>query len=177
MSILGDNSQGAATSPGNTDRALVTRFTAPDTGSNGTAYAYFGSSSTAGASAKWLAYTNNAGEPGTLIFASAGQVVPAGGGLINFGSVTASWVASTEYFIGIVYDSFEAEVSVDDSLSGMDTEMANGTLSYATPPTNWPTPSDPVYTNIRVNAWVDYPLAGGGSLLLPARFPRALLVR
>lgn len=163
MSILGDNSQGAATSPGNSDRALVTRFTAPDSGSNGTMYAYFGSGTIAGASAKGIVYTNSAGAPGTLVANTSGVSIPAAGGLVNLGTVTATWTASTDYFVGIVYSDYQAEIQADGSLSGIDTEMANGTLSYTTPPGTWPG-TDITYDNIRVNVWVDY-AAGGGSAI------------
>lgn len=162
MAILGDNSQGAASSPGNSNRALVTRFTAPESGSNGTMYAYFSSGSSSGSNAKGIVYSNNAGAPDTLLANTSGVAVPSGGGLVNLGTVTATWTASTDYFVGIVYSDFQADISVDDSLSGIDTEMANGTLSYATPPGTWPG-TDISYGNIRVNVWVDYS-AGGNAV-------------
>lgn len=161
MAIVGDNTQGTSSSPGNSDRAIVTRFTAGASGSNGTAHAYFDSSSGA-ANVKWLLYSNSAGAPGSLLFASAGAACPAGGGLVNFGSITGvTWTNGTDYFIGIVYEDYPPAVSMDGSLSGIDTEMANGTLSYATPPSTWPG-TDITYDNIRVNAYADFTESGGG---------------
>lgn len=75
--------------------------------------------------------------------------------------MSGSLAASTNYWIGVVYSDFQANVSTDDGLSGQATHMANGTLSYGSPPSTWPG-SDITYSNIRVNGYVDY-TEGGGS--------------
>lgn len=159
---LGDNTQGGSTSPGNGDRALLTLVTSTTGGSLNRGYAYFGAGSSAGSSAKVLVYSDSSGTPGSLVAASAGASVPAGGGLVDCGAMSGTLSASTAYWIGVVYSDFQADVSVDDGLSGMSTHMANGTLSYASPPSTWPG-SDITYTTIRVNAYVDYTEGGGGS--------------
>lgn len=155
MPILGDNTQGGSTNPGSDNRALLTRFTAAEDGTLNRGYAYFGAASSAGSSAKVLLYSDTGTAPGTLIAASPGASVPAGGGLVDCGAMSGSIVNGTSYWIGVVYSDFQANVSVDDSLTGMATHMANGSLSYASPPASWPG-SDITYTNIRVNAYVDY---------------------
>ena len=163
MAILGDNSDGADTFPGNPDRALVTRFTATASGTSGTGYAYFASDSTAGSSAKLVIYSNVAGAPSALIGSSAGAVVPAGGGLINLGAITATIDDTVEYFVGVVWSDSQGIVSAD-AVTTEDTEMANGTLSYTTPPATWPG-TDGTY-GIRINAWMDY-VAGAASPFPP----------
>lgn len=168
MPFLGDTTQGSESSPGNSGRALVTKFTASENGTITGGQAYFASSSTAGSSAKLLIYqedTVTAGRPGSLIAASSGTAVPAGGGLITWTGMSGSIVNGTSYYVGIVYSDFQANVSVDGGLSGLDTEMANGTLSYTTPPATWPNPSSPTYTDLRVNAAIEYTTGGGGTTL------------
>lgn len=160
MAILGDNSEGTAAFPGTGDRAIVTRFTASASGTSGTGYAYFDAASIAGSSAKLIIYSNVAGAPATLIGVSAGAVVPAGGGLINLGAITATIVNAVEYFVGVVWSDYQSNVSNDD-VGTEDTEMANGTLSYASPPATWPG-TDVTY-GIRINAWIDYTESGGGA--------------
>lgn len=159
MPRFGDDTQGAASSPGNDDRALLTRFTLTEAATVTSMGGYFASSSLAGASVKFLVYSNNSGTPGTRQIVSNAATVPAGGGLVTAsasGSLTAA-----DYYVGVVYGGFEPNVSVDDGISGVDTEMANGTLSFASPPTSWPG-TDISYDNIRVNVYVEYTAAGGG---------------
>lgn len=159
MPFVGDTTQGASSNPGNGDRCLVTLFTAAEAGTIVGAQAYFAASSSSGSSAKVVMYTNSSGVPGTLVAASSGTAVPAGGGLVTF-TMSGSFSAA-DYFIGVVYSDFQANVSTDDGLSGMNTDMANGTLSYSSPPASWPG-TDIEYTTSRVNAAVEYTTAGGG---------------
>lgn len=158
MAIFGDNTAGTSSSPGTTDRAIVTAFTLTEDATINSAGAYFDAASTSGASAKVIVYNKSGGVPTSLVVASGATAVPAGGGLVTFtmsGSLTAG-----DYYVGVVYSDFQANTQVDDSLSGMDSCMANGTLSYASPPGTWPG-SDINYDNIRANAYIDYTAAGG----------------
>lgn len=164
MPNFGDDTQGGAQSPGNEDRALVTLHTASASGTLTRGWAFFSADTTAGASAKLLIYTDNAGVPGTLVAASAGGAVGAGGGLTDLGAMSGSIVASTNYFVGVVYSDFQANVSVDDGLSGMNTDMGNGNVSYPSPGA-WDT-SGPEYDNLRVNAYAVF-TTGGGATSLP----------
>lgn len=153
MPILGDNTQGAESSPGAANRALLTRYVLAEDGTINSAGAYFTADSAAGSNAKFLIYSDNAGTPGTLLYASSGSAIPAGGGLVTFtlsGSLTAG-----NLWLGIVYDSGNANVSTDDGLSGQLTHMANGTLTYSSPEASWPG-SAPTYDFMRVDAYVDY---------------------
>ena len=163
MPNLGDDTAGADTSPGSPDRCLVTRFSSTEAGTLTRGWARFSSATTAGSSAKVVVYTNVAGAPVTLVGASAGASVPAGGGLVDLGALSGSIVGSVDYFVGVVYSDSQAELQLDGGLSVMDTEMANGTLSYATPPALWPG-TDITYSDNRVNAYGVYTAAGGGTL-------------
>ena len=161
MPNFGDDTQGSSSSPGSTDRCLVTLFTTTEDGTITNGYAYFTAGSSSGASAKVVVYSDSSGTPGTLVSASAGAAVPAGGGLVDLGSMSGSLTSSTNYFVGVVYSDFQADLQVDGSLSGMNTDMANGTLSYSSPPASWPG-TDISYDNNRVNAYVSYTAGGGG---------------
>jgi hypothetical protein len=150
--IFGDDTSGASSNPGNGNRALLSRFTLSEAATITGISLFFASSTTAGASAKALIYSNGANTPSSLVFASTGQAIPAGGGWVNYPA--SGSLASGEYFVGVVYNSFEANIGCDAG-TGFDTEMANGTLSYTTPPASWPGTSIS-YTEVRVNAYVTY---------------------
>lgn len=159
MAILGDNTAGSEVDPGSADRAWLNRFTATEGGTINSAGAYFASSSTSGASCKVVMYTAaGANTPGTLVAASSGSSVPSGGGLVTF-TMSGSFSAA-DYFIGIVSSDFQADLQIDTSLSGMQSVLANGTLSYASPPASWPG-TDSSSSAERVNVYIDY-TAGGG---------------
>ena len=158
--VFGDDTQGSGAFPASGDRAFVTKLTMPENGNMIRGYAHFDSSATAGCSAKLIVLTNSSDTPGTLVAASAGAAVPAGGGLVDLGAISGSLVASTEYFIGVVWSDFQASVSEDESLSSQVTRMANGTFSYSSPPASWPG-TDASYDTVRVNAFVTYELDAG----------------
>lgn len=161
MPNFGDDTQGSNSFPCNDDRGLVTLFTTTEDGTITDAYAYFDATSTSGMSAKLIIYTDSSGVPGSLVTSSAGAAVPSGGGLVNLGAISGSLTGSTNYFVGITTNGFQARISEDDALTGMNSDMANGTLTYTSPPSSWPgTDSD--YSNIRFNAYVVYTTGGGG---------------
>jgi hypothetical protein len=156
MAIFGDNSAGTYSSPGTADRALLTLFTMTESGSINSAGAYFTSGSGAGSSAKVLIYTVSASQPSTLVASSSGSSIPSGGGLVTF--TMSGSLSAQDYFLGVVYSDYQADIQTDGGLSGVNSRMANGTLSYASPPSTWPG-SDVSYTDSRVNAYVDYSAA------------------
>lgn len=159
MAIFGDNSQGGSNSGGGTDRAWLVKVAAAEGGTINSAGAYFDASTVAGGSMKVLLYTfASANTPGTLVAASAGVSVPAGGGLVT-DSMSGSFTTG-DYFIGIVTGSYEPNVNYDNVGSGMDAVVANGSLSYASPPASWPG-TDASYNYPRFNAYIDYTAAGG----------------
>ena len=71
-------------------------------------------------------------------------------------------VDGTYYWLGVVADSFEAYYAKD--ASGIDSLMANGTFSYASPPSSWPG-TDGTYSG-GMNVYVTF-TEGGGGLLIP----------
>lgn len=153
IGVLGDDSRGVDSSPGTADRCIVTLFESKVAGDINRGYVHFDTASTSGANAKLLVYSDDNGLPGVLVAESLGVAIPAGESTIEFEGLKGRLQAQRNYFIGVVYSSFEADVQVDGSLSGMNTDMANGTLSYSSPPTVWPG-TDINYSNLRVNAYV-----------------------
>jgi len=154
MAILGDNSQGAGAANCSSDRIFVTRVTATEDGTINSAGAYFSAASTAGTNSKVVLYNAGASAPTTLVAVSSASSVPAGGGLVTF-TMSGSFTAG-DYYIGIVSDNFTAQLSVDNGLSGMDSELGDVGGAYASPPnlTGWSPAA--TYTDNRANAYIDY---------------------
>jgi hypothetical protein len=158
MAIFGDNSQGAGTAPGSSDRCWVSKYTSPEAGSINSAGAYFSAASTSGSNAKVVIYADSGGTPGALVAASSGAAVPAGGGLVTF-TMSGTFSGSTTYWIGVVHDNFQADVSTDTTgATGVDTKRAEG-VTYSSPP-SWPGTADD-YPDLRINAYVDYTASSG----------------
>lgn len=161
--VLGDDTLGGSSSGGNNDRAVVSKFTSSVSGDLTGGGIQFAASSTAGCNAKLVIYSDTAGEPGNLIAASTGQAVPSGGGLVTFTLSGASVGSGNDYWIGVAYDNFQAAVGTDSVTS--EARLANGTFSYSSPPSTFPTTSIISYSSTRVNAYVDV-LSGGTPVTL-----------
>lgn len=168
MAILGDNSQGAGGTNGNSDRIFVTRFTAAEAGVINSAGAYFAADSTAGTSAKVVLYNAGASAPTTLVAVSSASAVPGGGGLVTF-TMSGTFEAG-DYYLGVVYSDFQARLSTDTGLSGMDSELGDPSGAYASPPdlTGW-TPLA-TYSDNRANAYVEYTPGEPPPDVTPIRF-------
>lgn len=170
MAILGDDTLGSSGSNASSDRAFGTHFT---TDANGgvvsTAQARFSSYGSPNVNAKLCLFATSGGAPTSRLAVSNGVLIPTAGGVVDFysgGFVGLSLDPSTTYFLCVVYDGFatgpDCQVKVDSGLSGVDSELANGTFSYSSPPSTWPG-TDVSYSDIRINAWLDYaPAASGG---------------
>ena len=161
MPNFGDDTSGPGEFPSSGDRAIVTQFTTSEAGTITGAFCYFGTSGSAGTSAKFIVHNDSSDVPGTLLVASGAVAIPAGGGWIDFGSLSGSLTASTKYHLGVVCNSFNAKIGEDESVTAI-TTMANGNYSYASPP-SWPSP-DTDYTTVRVNAYVVYTTGSGARL-------------
>lgn len=158
MPTAGDTSAGTGSFPASGDRALVDRIVMPEDGTLLYGYIYFDATST-GANCKFLIYSDDgADEPDALENNSSGVAVPNGGGWVQF-PLSGTLVAG-DWWIGGVSDNFQHRFGEDDPATDPpDVKMANGTLSYATPPATWPG-SDASYSGVRLNAYVEY-TAGG----------------
>ena len=167
MATFGDTTPGSAGFPNSGDRALASKYTLSEGATLNTAYAYIHSGS-AGGNAKVLIYSDGGANPGTLIAASAGAAIT-GVGWMSCGAISGSLVAG-DYYLVFVGDanSYPSYIG-DDNGSGPNLLMANGTLSYASPPSSWPG-TDADYGPAGVNVYIDYTASGGGLI------PRAMLL-
>jgi hypothetical protein len=154
LSIFGDDSAGTSSNPGGSDKGIVSQFIMPVNGNIQSYYAHFAASSLSGASAKIIIYSSVANMPDTLVLVSDANTIPDGGGWVQF-SGNGSLPAGT-YFMGVVYNSFEANISCDNDGGTYITKMTNGNLSYTSPPTTFPTDSIVDYTDIQVNVYAEY---------------------
>jgi hypothetical protein len=153
---VGDNTAGTDTSPASGDRAWLSQFAMPGAGDGVTGYLRFDATSGAGTNAKFLVYADNgSGQPGALLYASTGQAVPGGGGVLSWAVSVPGLTAAQLIWLGGVTDSFEAKFQVDTS--GGQSRMEGTT--YATPAGTWTQSGTGAG---RMNAWMDYTSSGGG---------------
>ncbi len=154
--IVGDDTAGTGTSPASGDRAWLSQFAMPGAGDGVTGYLRFDATSGAGTNAKFLVYADNgSGQPGALLYASTGQAVPGGGGVLTYSVSVPGLTAAQLIWLGGVTDSFQAEFQVDTS--GGQSRMEGTT--YATPAGTW---TESGTGAGRMNAWMDYTSSGGG---------------
>lgn len=153
---VGDDTAGASTFPASNDRAILSDFTMPADGDGVTGYLRFDSTSTAGTNAKFLIYADNgSGQPGALLYASTGQAVPGGGGILTYSVSVPGLTNGQVIWLGGVTDSFQAVWQTDASggLSRMEG------MNYASPDATW---TESGTGSAQVNAWMDYTTGGGG---------------
>lgn len=157
MPTFGDTTSGTDSFPGSEDRALLDRFNLSEAGTADSLTFFFEASTNPGTSFKGLIYTDSASAPSALVAASSSGSAVDGWVTVNFASEA---LTAADYWIGIVCNGSDASLGADTTGSAPDTVMANGTLSYATPPGTWPG-TDASY-GIGLNVYVTY-TAGGGS--------------
>lgn len=158
---VGDDTAGGDTFPTTNNRAILSDFVMPGAGDGVTGYLRFDVTSLAGANAKFLVYADSGGVPGALLYASAGQAVPAGGGILTYSVSVPGLTASQVVWLGGVTDSSGPVWQVDSSggLSRMEG------MNYASPNATW---TQSGTAGAQVNAWMDYTSGGGGSYSMPA---------
>lgn len=105
MPTFGNTGVGTDTFPTNSDRGFFGLFTLPDTADVTEIAVRFHSTSAAGDNAKGLIYEGVAG--GALQYATAGQAVPGGGGLLTW-AVTGLTLPPGDYYLGSVVDEFNS---------------------------------------------------------------------
>lgn len=160
MPIFGDTTSGPDEFPASGDRALLDRYAITENGTADSISVYAGASSTSGANWKGLIYTDSAGAPGSLVAASASAAVSGPGWVtMNFSGSPA--LTTGNYWIGVVADNYQAYYGEDASGTAPDVVMANGTLSFSSPPSTWPG-TDASY-DVGLNVYVTYTAGGGGA--------------
>jgi hypothetical protein len=134
---FGDQTIGADEFPCNTDRALASPFTIAHAGTVSSMFGHFSASTTSGANVRYCIFTDSAGAPGSLVGSTGTAAVPAGAGWVECtGSIVIP--SSGTYWLVMVTDSFQPSMTHDVAGLGDTMVMANGTFSYATPPSTWP---------------------------------------
>jgi hypothetical protein len=139
---------GATSFPGSGDRLVVTRYRLTENAFASNVVIAFKNNATSGAVYKAVVLNEHAnGEPNTVIFTTAQQSVPAGGGWVRFSPPNTNIrLATGNYYIGAVGDTLSFNADYDEWQDfGGNTRMMNGTFSYATPPATWGT-TDGTYT-------------------------------
>ena len=117
MPIFGDNTQGSTTFPCADGRALVTKFTLSEAGDVTTLTVYCATRSGAGTSWKGVILSDSSG-PSTVLGVTAASTVDATGWVtLTFSSPVS--LAAGDYFLGIVANSFECEVQLDDTMAAV----------------------------------------------------------
>ncbi len=175
MAGFGNNTLGGDEFPASEDRALMDLFACIESGTTSGIWVASGPSSTGGANWKGLVYSDVASLPASRLAVGASVAIAAANTFYFSAAVFA--VSAQNYWVGMVADSFEAYYSEHASGTGVDVQMANGSLSFASPPASWPG-SDASYPT-GLDCWVEYTPAGSTiSLLLPvgrSRIPPGVL--
>lgn len=137
MAIFGSNAAGGGEFPGSANRALISRFQCVGSGSIVSMTTWFGPSTASAINFKLVILSDAAGSPGSLLVVSAAGVSSgAGGGGPVTVAASGDVVDGAFYWLGIVGDNFPAYYSKDTA--GADALMADGTFSFASPPSSWP---------------------------------------
>lgn len=128
--------------PSSADRALASKFAKSHAGTVDGIFARFRNDTTSGASARVTCHLDNAGGsvPGTLVWASQTLAIT-GPGVFEFALPLSGLNGSdgaANYWLVFVSDSFEADIAKSDTLADGQTIMANGSYSFASPPSSWP---------------------------------------
>lgn len=122
--------------PGNSDRALCTLFNLPENASNLISIVVtMHSSSTSPSNIKAFIASHSGGLPVSILHITGSQLSPAGGGEFTFG--LSGSLSSGNYYLGAVTEDFDNNIAQTDPAS-YDTQMANGTFSFTSPPSTWP---------------------------------------
>lgn len=156
MAILGRNTTGDGDFPGSVDRCLLTKFTSIEAGTI-TLAGLRGALNFAPDSFKIVVFDDDGGggEPGTLLY--VGPVLSYAAPGFQTGAMSGSIVAK-DYWIGAV--ALGGGYNWGENTGGGETRMANGTFSYASPPSTWPG-TDGSYS-IELDVYLEYTPSGGG---------------
>lgn len=145
--------------PGSANRALASKFSKSHAGRITQINFRLRSDTEAGANGKIVCHADDAGGtvPGTRLWISGSVAIPAGA-TIQTPALPSSGIEGTDaagtYWLVFVPDNFQADIAKSNTLAEGQTRMANGTYSYASPPSSWPG-TDGTYDG-PVCIWCDY---------------------
>jgi hypothetical protein len=159
VATFGDTTSGGDTFPMDDGRCILTRQTLTESATLTAVWAYFLKASGT-ASAKGVICANNSGTPGSVLYVTSAVAIPNANAWLQMslsGSLTAG-----DYYIGVVTNDGGGVSSLgeDASPTTFDTEMANGTFTFASPPGTWPG-TDASYL-LQINVYVEYTTGGAG---------------
>jgi len=151
--------------PSSDNRGLVSMFNVPLDCDTTNIACYFTSASggTSGDTVKMFIYTNNAGEPGTLVAVSSAATITADTWV---SAPITTHLTSGDYWFGMVIGGYGGRSQQYTGGGATSVKMANGTLTYSSPPSTWPG-SDATYTPQTLNIYIDYTTGGGGGTPTP----------
>lgn len=145
--------------PGQANRALASKFTKSHAGRITQINFRLRSDTEVGANGKIVCHADDAGGtvPGTRLWISGAVAIPAGA-TIQTPALPTSGIEGTDaagtYWLVFVPDNFQADIAKSNTLAEGQTRMANGTYSYASPPSSWPG-TDGTYDG-PICVWCDY---------------------
>lgn len=156
MATFGDTTQGGGTYPCTGDRALLSKFTAPENGTITDISAAFNST---GANFKGLVYSDVAGEPSALL--GVGAATACINGYATSTGLSVAITNGTDYWLGSVVDSFAPSWTYDAATNVF---RQWSSCTYASPPATWSTDDS---GTVQTNVYATYtPAAGGVSKLM-----------
>ena len=160
MPTFGDTTAGGDTFPCSSDRAVLSKFTCPTSGTLTQINVRFDSTSGSGENFKGLIYADDgAGNtPGTRLGVGGVTAVPAGGGDLASTGLSVALVGGTDYWIGAVIDGFQPVYQMDASPSNGSRMEAT---TYASPAASW---TEAGTTGGQMNTYGTYTEAAGGGL-------------
>lgn len=158
---------GIGSTPADSDRAWVSKFTSVAAGTMSQGTVCF-TSGTGGTTGRFIVLSVTSGEPDAVIAYSEIVTIPAGASTTVFPLSGEAVAATTDYYFGIVTYDFNAAMDGGVTGAGYQTRLANGTFSLATPPGTWPG-SDGSYTDALSVSLVIDTGGGGGGGARPAR--------
>lgn len=145
--------------PGSANRALTSKFAKSHAGRITQINFRLRNDTEVGANGKIVCHADDAGGsvPGTRLWVSGSIAIPAGA-TIQTPALPSSGIEGTDaagnYWLVFVPDNFQADIAKSNTLADGQTRMANGTYSYASPPSSWPG-TDGTYDG-PICVWVDY---------------------
>ena len=158
---------GGGAAPADPDRCWVSKFTSGAAGTMVQGTVCFTAGTAAGTSGKFVVLSASAGEPDAVLAVSGAVSIPAGASTVTFTLGGEAVAAATDYYLGIVTNSFEAVIDEAASAGAYAKRLANGTFSYSTPPGTWPG-TDGSYTDNSPSVSLVIETGGGGGGARPA---------
>lgn len=159
MAIFGNNVYGGTTYPGGSGRCLTSFFQLTQPGSITSLSGYIAGTAV-GEHVKFVILSNSSGNlPQTLLAVTPSIVTTGSNGYLT-GTLSSAVVLSPgTYWLGIVSDTQSGNTDYGTTQgTSATTVMANGTFTFASPPSTWPG-TDATYASADVDVYATYTAA------------------